>query len=29
VPPLGEPAQALLEGIGFRREPPGMVWDGG
>jgi len=27
--PLGSAAQALLEGLGFRREPPVMVWDGG
>jgi ATP-dependent Lhr-like helicase len=26
--PLGGAAQPLLEGLGFRREPPGMVWDG-
>ncbi|NLG27265.1 MAG: hypothetical protein GX557_05110 [Chloroflexi bacterium] len=26
--PLDGPAQALLEGLGFRREPPGMLWDG-
>jgi hypothetical protein len=27
-PILGSPAQPLLEALGFRREPPGMVWDG-
>jgi ATP-dependent Lhr-like helicase len=27
--PLGQPIQPFLEVIGFRREPPAMVWDGG
>jgi ATP-dependent Lhr-like helicase len=27
-PPVGSPIQPLLEGLGFRREPPAMVWDG-
>ena len=27
--PLGSAIQGLLENIGFRREPPAMVWDGG
>jgi len=26
--PLGSAAQGLLESVGFRREPPAMVWDG-
>ena len=26
--PLGSAIQPLLEGLGFRREPPAMVWDG-
>jgi hypothetical protein len=26
--PLGSAVQPLLEGLGFRREPPAMVWDG-
>jgi ATP-dependent Lhr-like helicase len=29
APPLGTPAQTLLEPLGFRREPPALVWDGG
>lgn len=27
--PVGGPAQSLLESLGFRRETPSMVWDGG
>jgi len=27
-PPVGAAIQSLLEGLGFRREPPAMVWDG-
>jgi ATP-dependent helicase Lhr and Lhr-like helicase len=27
-PPVGSSIQSLLEGLGFRREPPAMVWDG-
>jgi ATP-dependent Lhr-like helicase len=27
-PPIGSSVQPLLEGLGFRREPPSMVWDG-
>ncbi len=27
-PPIGGPIQPLLERMGFRREPPAMVWDG-
>jgi hypothetical protein len=27
-PPIGGPAQAGLELLGFRREPPALVWDG-
>ncbi|MBU1747171.1 MAG: DEAD/DEAH box helicase [Chloroflexi bacterium] len=27
-PVLNGPAQPLLEALGFRREPPGMVWEG-
>jgi len=26
--PVGGEGQALLEGLGFRREPPAMIWDG-
>ena len=26
--PIGSAAQPLLESLGFRREPPSMVWDG-
>jgi hypothetical protein len=28
APPLGGSAEPLLERLGFRREPPGMLWDG-
>ena len=28
APPIGSEAQPLLEGLGFRRESPAMVWDG-
>jgi ATP-dependent Lhr-like helicase len=27
-PPIGAPVQLFLENLGFRREPPALVWDG-